>query len=1287
MAKWATKQAGIRLLTLGVLFLGILSNGAYAAKPFTVDAAWSSATSDAIGQFQYNPETGALSIQSDDKGNYRDLKSFGLIPGLTSSDLEILASDFLSTKKAGEPAIMVVRHGSWVSLIDPIADKVISTNIGPVMPSSIGHAYTKILKQADGTYIVTFVGQAKLKHGETSGLQNLVFIYNSKGDTLGWFPFRGDKEPLTMVVSQFAPEVLKFTGEYSMPTIKTTTKDGKEEKVKVMSPSKTEALVDLKSGQITQGVGDSDIHVKGWVKKDNKSKLNGMYLAEASHENLVIDGSPLLMSKTGNPNDVKARAAAIAKAKEEIETARGVDGYVRDAMKNIFGQEEVINTLAGFAQQQIESVKHAVLLLGGPTGVGKTSGFNAFIEGFNKANGIQSEQPVFEMSLAETTDERLLESALFGAKPPYIGAGTPSNLILWLIKNPDGGGLLFDEIEKAPPVVLEKLMTFLEKGQIKLTPYLVENLCKYFEDTPKDKWPAALRAATNDGANTKSEMTLRLTNKHIIGLGTNAGAENFGDSGKGKELKSEQDIAQANKRFTGESIKKEMKARGYKIEVLNRITAFLAFKKLMPKDHIRIVQQRMKDVEAKFASKLITFTFTENARKFFEKETYDPSAGARNIERQIDEWISRNLNDAILSKSKVAPGDEVVVDVNAGNGSTIASIMKLQKNGESSPLLEYNVGKPLPPSPRELLARAKERLKVTLEKRIIGHRDEIKLLTEAIISELSRAVADPLRQGKPVIVYFDGTPGIGKTEIAKAVAEALFDDASRLTRINFNNIIDMNTFYKFGVETMNAAIKTNPESQVMLWDELHRLTDSPYKQMIENSLLSVLDEGVIPAGPDSKEMIQFPPATIVIATGNMAAKALGPHASSMTNRELLAQFRLFARHPGEFMSVFAKSFGEAFRSRLGKPLLFSPLTDEEVAILRDRIFAENTKIITNSGIKTVLTDSAKEFFIKEYVPMEGGRWISNTMKLYIENALVAMVIGSEDKYKGAEFSVYWDEANRQLKVDVKRGYEVEDTQVLANVPRTKTDYHPATRERAAWKTSIHEGGHSIVRAVLYGPDSISEINTFGGGEGGWMEKNFAVEGQDMYYDTRAGIKEIAVSLGGHLAEMRHIHKSANGASMDFKQARQVAQTMLIDGSMPDIAPIALITNPSTGQIEMSEDKKRELEKKTDFIMEYAGWIANKVLEKNEAIHLEVAKALQENKDMHMDGKTFADMVRGKLVQLTDQEMEEARTSAVLAVEQKASMSCANLLTRPDAVPAAKTGAFKSFWKRIMSWFS
>ncbi|MBI3556036.1 MAG: ATP-dependent Clp protease ATP-binding subunit, partial [Deltaproteobacteria bacterium] len=793
--------------------------------------------------------------------------------------------------------------------------------------------------------------------------------------------------------------------------------------------------------------------------------------------------------------------AAIAKAKEEIETARGVDGYVREAMKNVYGQEEVINTLAGFAQQQVEAKSHAVLLLGGPTGVGKTSGFHAFIEGFNKANGIQSEQPVFEMSLAETTDERLLESALFGSKPPYIGADTPSNLILWLINNPNGGGLLFDEIEKAPPVVLEKLMTFLEKGQVKLTPYLVQSLCKYYENTPKENWPKTLREATNDGANVKAEITLRLTSRHIIGLGTNAGAENYGDSGKGKELKSEQDIAQANKRFTGDLIKKELKARGYKIEVLNRITAFLAFKKLMPKDHVRIVEQRMKDVEAKFASKLINFTFTDDARKFFEKETYDPSAGARNIERQVNEWISRNFNDAILSKSKIAPGDEIVVDVKAGNGSTIASIMKLQKNGESSPLLEYNVGKPLPPSPRELLARAKERLKATLEKRIIGHRGEIKLLTEAIISELSRAVADPMRVGKPVIVYFDGTPGIGKTEIAKAVAEALFDDASRLTRINFNDIIDMNTFYKFGVETMGSAIKTNPESQVMLWDELHRLTDSPYKQMIENSLLSVLDEGEIPAGPNSQEKIQFPAATIVIATGNMAAKALGPHASSMTNRELLAQFRLFTRHPDAFLDVFAKSFGEAFRSRLGKPLLFSPLTDDEVAILRDRLFAENTKIITSSGIKTMLTDSAKAFFIKEYVPMEGGRWIKNTLKLYVENALVALVVGSEEKYKGAEFSVYWDEGSRQLKVDVKRGSgsdAVEETHVLADVPRTKTDYHPATRERAAWKTSIHEGGHSIVRAVLYGPDSVAEINTFGGGEGGWMEKNFAVEGQDMY---------------------------------------------------------------------------------------------------------------------------------------------------------------------------------------------
>ncbi|MBI3543613.1 MAG: AAA family ATPase, partial [Deltaproteobacteria bacterium] len=561
-------------------------------------------------------------------------------------------------------------------------------------------------------------------------------------------------------------------------------------------------------------------------------------------------------------------------------------------------------------------------------------------------------------------------------------------------------------------------------------------------------------------------------------------------------------------------------------------------------------------------------------------------------------------------------------------------------------------------------------------------------LTKAIIKKLALAAANPNLKGRPIVIYFDGTPGIGKTEIAKAVAEALFDDQSRLTRIDFNEIVDLGTLYRFGIEKMNAAIKTNPESQVILWDELHRITHTPSKQLIENTLMNVIDEGKLPKSPDSQEKIEMPGATVIIATGNMLELALKPGARSMTNRELMAEFRLIMRHPEQFLAVFEKSFGGAFRSRLGAPLLFSPLTDDEVDVLRDRLFEENTKIIRANGVKKVeLSKSAKEFFTKEYVPLEGGRWIRRAMEMYVENALVAEIVGSEGKYEGVSIEIVWDEKARQLKGEVSRDGKVVETLKLADVPRTKSDYHPDVKEKTAWKTSAHEAmGHALVRTVLYGADAVAEINTFGGGEGGWMEPNTSAAGEEMYQGTKSGIKLIAVMLAGHIAELKALGVSANGASSDFERARSVAQTMLLDGSMPDIAPIAVIKNPSTGQIDMSEAKKQELEKKVTFLLEYSAKIAEMIIDKNRELGDTVAKALHDAPDMHMTGDDFRKLVEGKMQPLGDHEMESARQYAVQATEFKSTLSCATLLTKAEAVPAKGTSKFKAFWQWLTRWF-
>lgn len=1262
-------------LMIAIVFGGVSVGeafGAYASQLIQVNASGVLAETGVRGLFFYSPESGQLFMRGENEV-MTELAAFGKIRNLNTSELEILAADFAKDTQAGPDKLVVIRHGNWVSIIDPAADKPVAANIGPVQEARVGKQFSAILRRDDGTFVVLFRGKATLVGNE--GEQSLLFVYNSKNETLGWIKIRGDVEPKMARARLISPESIEL--EYRYPVLTPGTN--------VLRAPESKAIIDLKAGTITRLAG-SDLATATLLEDaDSEGKpFGGMYMVEAAHEFISVSSVPHELLASGNPNDLKARNAAIAIARLAVDKQRAVDAHIREAMRPILGQEEVIDGLAKFATAQLDGKSHATILFAGPTGVGKTSGFNYFIDGWMKALDLPTDRPVFYMSLADISDVQLLESRLKGATPPYVGADAPSPIVQWVLDHPEGGGLFFDEIEKTKPEVMDKLMSFLEKGELALTPHLVAKMCERLKKVPKVNWPRALREGTDDGKNTQVEIVLKLRKTHIIGLGTNAGNENFGDSGAGKELTSEQDLSQANKRFTDEVVRRELKSRGYKPEVTNRIQKVFAFKKILKKDHVRIVEQRLADVKAKFGAKLVDLELSEAAKKFFEDETYEPSAGARNIERGLESWLTENLNDAMIGRAALNPGDQIVVDVARGDGATVAPRMTLhRKDGGSERLAEYTVGKALPSSPKELLERARARLKATLERRIIGHRKEIALLTDAILTKLAKQVADPRLKGRPIVIYFDGTPGIGKTEIAKAVAEALFEDQSRLTRVDFNEIVDMHTFYKYGIEKMNASIRTNPESQVILWDELHRLKHTPLKQMIENNLMGVIDEGKLPVGPDSKEKIEMPGATIIMATGNLLEEALGEHTKGTnSNRALHADFRLIMRHPERFLDVFSNSFGGAFRSRLGAPLLFAPLTDEEVAILRDRLFEENMALLKAQGITPVLTESGKAFFAEEYIPLEGGRWVRRAMELYVQNALVAMVTGREDEYKDSTMEVRYERETRKLVVDVKKDGKIVQTAQLSEAPRAKSDFHPDVKERTAWKTSAHEAaGHALVEAVLYGADAVAEINTFGGGMGGWVEHNTAAAGRDMYYGTKSGVKELAVLIAGHLAEVKYLGVSANGASSDFDRARSVAQSMLLDGSMPDIAPIAYVRNPKTGEPMFSEEKKRELEKKMQFLLEYSGRIARMVIDKNEALGLEVAKALHSSPDMHMDGKTFENLVKGRLVSLTDAEMEAARYDAVQVVESKPA-GCATLLMVKDAVRAGASSEKKS-WSRAL----
>jgi ATP-dependent Clp protease ATP-binding subunit ClpA len=1290
---------GVRVWSTGLVFaLLILSSSVpvLAAERFAIVSSVGGAP-----KLYYDPNTGVLFREITEQGQLKrvPLNSFGKIPNLTSSQVRIIAAP----DKKSDANFIAIRHGYWISVIDVANDKSIATNIGPIdpLPGRLVVNFGKVLVTPKGKTYLTFVAATSLKNPGTSQLKEmpLFFVVDADNGNVGFFPMRESILPKEVKIEMHGENLITIGAEIDYP-LPPTVIEGKVVGGGV-GTSKSVLVLDLITGEMTsEGETPNLLATDRWQNRHIKSvKLfQGLMGADAlmMHAPMMItDASPKALDETGNPNDIKAREISLRVVRERIDGARTIAQRIRDAMKGLHGQEAAVEAMVSFAQRQVDATKFKTVVFGGPTGTGKTTGFKTFVGALYS----EAKEPAYVMSLADSSDE-FLKTELFGSKPGYIGSESPTGLQNWMLANPDGGGILFDEVDKASLASVNILLSFLSEGEVKIGPHLTKVLCKNYEKTPISQWPKALLEATEGGANPNVEIVLKLTPKHIIGFGTNAGAELFNGSGTssvaGRRLRSEAELRAANNRFSGENIKAELRARGFKDEWLNRISAYIPFKVLLPEHHGEVVKDLIATTQNHLEEQYrVRLDFSEEAKKFYNSETYSPLDGVRSTQNSVEAWLGQKLSHALVQDRSIAPGDHVLVNVAAGDGKSIPSRLQLIRKSDQKMIAEYDVGKPLPPRPTALLERAKSRLRETLERRIVGHRDEIELVTKAIISQLAKAVYDPERQGRPIVLYFDGTPGVGKTELAKAINEALFDDADGLRRVNMNEIKGEHSFYSTFVEPIRSSIATNPEHLVALLDELPRMGDprTGSNFLIQSLLMAVFDEGKLPAIPgESREVNgravavtaapELPPVTIFLCTGNLLVQALGEGAEHMSLKELKAHFRLMLRHPEKLKEIYSQVFEDAFRSRLGEPILFAPSTEEEMAILRDRFFEIATSILKKNGVNAILTDSAKKYFEEFAIALRGNRWTREQMEKFVEAPVNTLILGSEEKYKGTTFEIVFDEKALELKANITRDGSLEETVLLSKVHRSKMEYHPESRARALSMVAIHEAGHAIVRRVLYGIGAVAEVNAFGGGEGGWMEKAFDIVGQDVFTNTRKGPYELAVSLGGHAAEELFVPESgtSTGASSDFANTRGVAQNMIMNGGVLGIAPIPLIKNPSTGQYEMSEATRLDLERKQGALMDFAGRLARHIILQNKAVLMAVAKELAASPELSLSREQFEAIVTGRdgSELLTVPTQKQIRK--LITADPTTRNVCQTLLLKGDA--QLKAGGLSAWLQRI-----
>ena len=293
-----------------------------------------------------------------------------------------------------------------------------------------------------------------------------------------------------------------------------------------------------------------------------------------------------------------------------------------------------------------------------------------------------------------------------------------------------------------------------------------------------------------------------------------------------------------------------------------------------------------------------------------------------------------------------------------------------------------------------------------LHKRVVGQDEAIAAVSDAV--RRSRAgLQDPRRPIGSFI--FLGTTGVGKTELAKALAEYLFDDENMMTRIDMSEYQEKFSAtrligappgyvgYDEGGQ-LTEAIRRKPYS-VVLFDEIEKAHPDVF-----NILLQVLDDGRL---TDNKGRTVNFKNTIIIMTSNMGSNLIRERFEHITaaNRDEVMQ-----RTKGEVLDLLKQSIRPEFLNRIDEIIMFAPLTETEInKIVRLQIKGVEHMLAQN-GITLRMTDAAVDFLTREgYDPQFGARPVKRAIQRYVLNDLSKQIIaGNVDNSKAITVDMQGD---------------------------------------------------------------------------------------------------------------------------------------------------------------------------------------------------------------------------------------------------------------------------------------
>ena len=323
-------------------------------------------------------------------------------------------------------------------------------------------------------------------------------------------------------------------------------------------------------------------------------------------------------------------------------------------------------------------------------------------------------------------------------------------------------------------------------------------------------------------------------------------------------------------------------------------------------------------------------------------------------------------------------------------------------------------------------------LEEEIGKRLIGQHEAVRAVSDAV----RRSRAGLQDANRPIGSFiFVGPTGVGKTELAKALAEVLFDDERAITRIDMSEFQERHSVsrlvgappgyvgYDEGGE-LTQAVRQKPYSIILL-DEIEKAHPDTF-----NVLLQVLDDGRL---TDNKGRVANFKNTIIIMTSNMGAEVILENFEDLDALGDDHRADIIDTTKSEVFEALKENLRPEFLNRIDEQIMFLPLSREEIKKILKILLRKTEKMVAQQGMKMVLTEPAQDLLAEMgYDPQFGARPLKRVLQREITNQLSKHLLSGEFA-SGDTIFVNVDKG--KLSFDKK---EIKSTQKIAAKPVAKT---------------------------------------------------------------------------------------------------------------------------------------------------------------------------------------------------------------------------------------------------------